>query len=225
VNDLQRKTIEGLTFFIIALAAMLFLPAWSLAYWQAWIYLVLFSAAIILITYYLSKKDPNLLERRLRVGATAEKEKKQKQIQFVAQFAFIAIFVLPAFDHHFHWSTVPAVITIAADVFVLLGFYIVFLTFKENTYTSAIIPVDKKQKVITTGPYALVRHPMYSGSLLMLLATPMALGSWWGLLAFLPMLFVIIWRLRDEEQYLLKQLPGYKEYSQQVRWRLLPYLY
>lgn len=171
------------------------------------------------------KKDPALLERRINAGSTAEKSKNQKIIQFIAQFAFIAIFLVSAFDHRFLWSNVPVYTTIIGDVLVILGFFIVFLVFKENTFTSAVIEVNKKQKVITTGPYSFVRHPMYSGALLMLLATPLALGSWWGLLTFIPMLFVIVLRLLDEEKYLLKNLTGYNEYCKTVHWRLIPKIF
>lgn len=222
MNSLSKKAWGGLVFFIIALGLLLFLPAGTIYFWQAWIYLFVFTLSVVAITFYLMKKDPALLERRINVGTKAEKEKSQKIIQFVAQFAFIAIFLVPAFDHRFVWSRVPSFTTIIGDVLVIWGFYIVFLVFKENTFTSAVIEVDKKQKVITTGPYSFVRHPMYSGALLMLLATPLALGSWWGLLAFIPMTFVIVWRLLDEEKYLSKKLTGYNEYCKKVHWRLVP---
>jgi len=225
VNNLNKKAWEGLIFFIVALAVLLFLPAGTLYYWQAWVYLILFSLSVIAITFYLMKKDPALLARRVNAGAAAEKEKSQKIIQFIAQFAFIAIFLIPAFDHRFVWSNVPAFITIIADIFVVFGFFIVFLVFKENSFTSAIIEVDKKQKVITTGPYSVIRHPMYSGALLMLAATSPALGSWWGLLAFILLTFVIVWRLLDEERYLSKNLSGYSEYCKKVRWRLFPLIF
>ena len=225
MNNLNKKAWEGLIFFIVALAVLLFLPAGTLYYWQAWVYLILFSLSVIAITFYLMKKDPALLARRVNAGAAAEKEKSQKIIQFIAQFAFIAIFLIPAFDHRFVWSNVPAFITIIADIFVVFGFFIVFLVFKENSFTSAIIEVDKKQKVITTGPYSVIRHPMYSGALLMLAATSPALGSWWGLLAFILLTFVIVWRLLDEERYLSKNLSGYSEYCKKVRWRLFPLIF
>lgn len=222
MDDVNKKAWGGLVFFIIALALFLFVPAGTILYWQAWVYLALFSASVTAITVYLMKKDPALLARRTAVGTTAEKEKSQKLIQFIAQFAFIAIFLVPALDYRFSWSHVPVVITLIGNVLAVLGLFIVFLVFKENTYTSAVIEVDKKQKVITTGPYAVIRHPMYSGALLMLVATPLALGSWWGLLGLVPMTLIIIWRLLDEENYLSKNLIGYTDYSKKVSWRLIP---
>lgn len=225
MNDVNKKAVEGLIFFIIGLALLLFLPAGTIFYGQAWVYLILFSISVTAITLYLMRKDPALLARRLSVGVKAEKEKSQKLIQFIAQFAFIEVFLVSALDYRFTWSRVPLAITLLADIVAVVGFFIVFLVFKENSFTSATIEVDKKQQVISTGPYAIIRHPMYSGALIMLAATPLALDSWWGLLSIIPMTFVIVWRLLNEENYLSKNLQGYKEYCKKVRWRLLPKVY
>ncbi len=225
MNEVNKRAWGGLVFFIIALGLILFITAGTIDYWQGRLYLSVFSLSVILITYYLMERDPQLLARRLDVGTKAEKEKVQKIIQFIAQFAFIAVFFLPALDHRFLWSNVPEYISLIANIFVAVGFYIVFLTFKENTFTSAIIEVDAAQKVVSTGPYAVVRHPMYSGALLMLFVTPIALGSWWGLLAFVLMPFVIVWRLFNEEKYLTQHLKGYREYCQKVTWRLVPFVF
>jgi protein-S-isoprenylcysteine O-methyltransferase Ste14 len=155
----------------------------------------------------------------------AEKEKSQKRIQLLASAAFIAAFILASLDRRFSWSDVPLPQVIAGDILVALGFFIIFIVFKENTFTSAIIEVAKDQKVISTGPYAIVRHPMYSGALVMLLGTPLALGSWWGLLLFIAMMFIIIRRLLDEEKFLLKNLQGYSDYKKKVQCRLVPFVW
>jgi len=223
VDNLARKTVLGFTQLIIVLGILLLAPAWTLDYWQAWVYLLVFAASSALITAYLWKKDPKLLERRIRAGPGAENEKKQKLIQLQASFVFIGAMILPSLDHRFSWSAIPLPIVVAGDVLVALGFLIVFLVFKENTFTAATISVAPNQKVVSTGPYAVVRHPMYSGALVMFLGTPLALGSWWGLLMFIPMTFTIAWRARDEEQFLCKSLSGYKEYCQIVRYRLVPF--
>lgn len=211
MNNLAGKTILGFAQLIAGLGFILLATAWTLDFWQAWVYLFVFAASAALITAYLWKNDPKLLERRVNAGPGAEKEKSQKRIQVSASLVFIGVMILPSLDHRFSWSHVPLSVVIAGDVFVALGFLVIFIVFKENTFTAVTIEVVPGQKVISTGPYAIVRHPMYSGALVMLLGTPLALGSWWGLLMFIPMTFVIVWRLLDEEKFLSKNLSGYKE--------------
>ena len=135
---------------------------------------------------------------------------------------FIALLVVPALDYRFMWSTVPLYTIIAGDILTALGFYIVFLAYRENTFASGIIEVAQDQKVISTGPYAIVRHPMYAGGSLYLLGMPLALGSYWGLLVLTSMVPFLIWRLFDEERFLSKNLLGYTDYCAKVRWRLIP---
>jgi protein-S-isoprenylcysteine O-methyltransferase Ste14 len=225
MKDLNKKALGGLLWLLIVMAAALFLPAWSLRYWQAWTFLAVFSVSVLSITLYLMKNDPKLLERRVNAGPGAEKETSQRIIQTVASISFVIVIVFPAIDHRFGWSLVPAFVVAAGDAVVALGLLIVFFVFKENTFTSATIEVDAEQKVISTGPYALVRHPMYFGGLLMLLGMPLALGSWWGLFTVIPIALAIIWRLVDEEKFLAKNLPGYSEYRNKVRYRLLPFIW
>jgi protein-S-isoprenylcysteine O-methyltransferase Ste14 len=225
MNDLNKRAFQGLLSLLITLAVLLFIPAWTLDYWQAWVFLSVFSVSVLAITLYLMKNDPKLLERRVNAGPTAEKDKTQKTIQLLASIAFITVIVLPAVDHRFAWSRVSSYVNVTGDALVALGLFTVFLVFKENTYTSATIEVDTEQKVISTGPYAVVRHPMYSGALVMLLGMPLALGSWWGLLTIIPFTAILIWRLLDEERFLTKNLPGYSEYCNQVKYHLLPFIW
>jgi protein-S-isoprenylcysteine O-methyltransferase Ste14 len=142
-----------------------------------------------------------------------------------ASISFLALLIIPAFDHRYGWSNIPLYIVIAGDFLVALGFFLIFLVLRENTFAAATIEVSADQKVITTGPYSIIRHPMYSGALVMLLGTPLALGSWWGLLTLIPFTLILIWRLLDEEKFLSKNLPGYNEYCQKVRYRLIPLLW
>jgi protein-S-isoprenylcysteine O-methyltransferase Ste14 len=172
-ND-KRKALFGLLWLVIILWLLLFIPSGTLDFWQAWVYLFLFGSSSLLITLFLMKKDMELLKRRLNAGASAEKERSQKVIQILASFSFIGIMLTPGFDRRFNWSTVPVCLAITGEIFVVLGFYLVYLVFKENSFTSATIEIAGNQKVISTGPYAVVRHPMYSGALLMLLFTPLA---------------------------------------------------
>jgi protein-S-isoprenylcysteine O-methyltransferase Ste14 len=216
------KAFGGLLFLLLIMAALLFIPAWTLAYWQAWTFLAVYFASSLAITLYLMKHDPKLLERRMSGGATAEKEPIQKVIMFFASLGFVGLIVFPALDHRFAWSHMPSYAALAGDVLVVLGFLAIFFVFKANTFTAATIELAPDQKVISTGPYALVRHPMYGGALVMLVGIPISLGSWWGLLVIVAMLPVLMWRLFDEEKFLARQLPGYVDYQKQVRHRLIP---
>jgi protein-S-isoprenylcysteine O-methyltransferase Ste14 len=225
VSNLARKAIRGFAQLIIGLGILLFAPAWTLNFWQAWVFLFVFAASAALITVYLWKEDPNLLERRVKAGPGAEKEKSQRLIQLFASVAFIGMILLPALDHRFSWSDIPLFLVIAGDILIALGFLVIFFVFKENTFTAAVIEVAADQKVISTGPYALIRHPMYAGALILLLGTPLALGSWWGLLMFIPFAVIIVWRLLDEERFLSKYLAGYSEYKKKVRYRLIPFVW
>jgi protein-S-isoprenylcysteine O-methyltransferase Ste14 len=225
MNNLKVKAFGGVLSVLIAMGALLFLSAWTLNYWQAWVLLAVFGASWLVIIVFLMKKDLKLLERRMSAGPTAEQRIGQKIVMSIASLEFIAMLVFPALDHRFGWSSMPAYVSIAGDVLVALGFLIIFFVFQENTFTSATIEVAAGQKVITTGPYAIVRHPMYSGSFLYMLGMPIALGSWWGLVVLLLMTLTTLWRLFDEENFLKKDLPGYREYTQKVRYRLVPYLW
>lgn len=222
MNNINTQAWLGLIFLTAVMGLLLFVTAGTVQYWQAWAYLGVYFGASLLITLYLMKKDPALLKRRLSGGPTAEKEKTQKIIMLFASIGFIASLVVPALDYRFKWSSVPLYAVIAGDMLTTLWFYINFLVFKENTFTSATIEISEDQKVISTGPYAFVRHPMYAGGLLLFIGTPLALGSYWGILAFVAVLPALIWRLLDEERFLAKNLPGYIDYCAKVRWRLIP---
>jgi protein-S-isoprenylcysteine O-methyltransferase Ste14 len=204
------------------LGLALFAPAWTLDYLLAWIYLAVFTLAAALITAYLAKHDPALLERRIRAGPRAESAPLQQAIQAVAALAFIGIFLLASVDHRFLWSQVPLAVAVAGELAVVLGFLIVFNVFRENSYTAATIEVAPDQTVVSTGPYAIVRHPMYAGGLILIAGTPIALGSWWALILVLPLALAIVVRLLDEETYLGAHLPKYLRYREEVRYRLLP---
>lgn len=225
LKDLNKKASGGFLFLLLVMAALLFLPAWTLSYWQAWAFLAVFGVSATAITVYLTKRDPKLLERRLHAGPTAEKETSQKIIQTVTAISFAGLLVVSALDHRFAWTPVPPYVALGGDALVVFGFFIVFLVYKENTFASATIEVAPEQKVISTGPYKLVRHPMYMGAFLLLVGIPLSLGSLWGLLAIALMMPALIWRLLNEETFLVKNLPGYAEYQSTVRHRLLPFLW
>jgi protein-S-isoprenylcysteine O-methyltransferase Ste14 len=222
MKNLAARAWIALAVLALAMGLLLFVPAGTVHYWQAWIYLLIFSGASALTTHYLIRNDPALLERRMSGGPTAEKRPIQKLIMLCASAGFIALLVVPALDRRYRWSTVPPYGILAGGALVAIGFYWIFLVYRENTFTSATIEVAANQKVISTGPYAIVRHPMYASGLLYLLGTPLALGSYWGLVPLAAMLPFLIWRLLDEERFLREQLPGYLEYQRKVRYRLVP---
>ena len=223
--NLNAQALLSLVILTVVMGLLLFIPAGTIHYWQAWVYLFIFMGASLLTTLYLMKKDPALLNRRMRGGPTAEKRRTQKLIVLFTSICFIALLVVPALDHRFRWSAMPLSCVIAGDILVAIGFYFIFLVYKENTFTSATIEVAADQRVISTGPYAIVRHPMYASALLYLVGTPLALGSFWGLLALSAMIPFLIWRLYDEESFLAGNLPGYAEYQKTVRHRLIPFIW
>jgi len=225
MNDVARRALRSSLFGILALAALLFIPAWTLAYWQAWLFMAVFVCTSGAITVYLAIHDPKLLERRMNVGPRAETEPAQKIIMVLATLGFVTMLVFPALDYRFGWSPVPASVSVLGDALIALGFLFTFFVFKENSYGASTIQIAEDQTVISTGPYAFVRHPMYAAALVMLLGIPLALGSWWGLLVLLLVLPVLIWRLLDEERFLRQNLPGYPEYQAKVKYRLLPFVW
>ncbi|MCZ7400778.1 MAG: isoprenylcysteine carboxylmethyltransferase family protein [Candidatus Methanoperedens sp.] len=222
IPGLKNQVILRFIMVPIFMGLMLFLPAGSLDYWQAWIYCSVLFIPVFFVVFYFLKYDPELLERRMRMR---EKEEKQKTIQILGIVIFFSGFIMCGLDYRYHWSNVPAYLVIAANAIVLSGYIFVFLVLRENSYASRIIEVEKGQKVITTGPYAIVRHPMYLGVLVMYLFTPLALGSYRAIIFFLPLIPLLVSRLLNEEEVLLKELPGYKEYCQKTRYHLIPFIY
>jgi len=219
------RALFGLVFLGAVMALALFTPAGTLRWPEAWAYIGVFLGASLLVTIDLARHDPALLERRTKAGPFAEPTPKQKLIQAFASIAFLGELVLPALDHRFGWTHVPSVIAFASEALVALGFWIVSRVFRANTFTSAVIEVGAKQRVVASGPYAIVRHPMYAGAFVLMGATPIALGSLVGLAAFAMLAAVIVLRMLDEERVLSKELEGYDEYRQRTRWRLVPHVF
>ena len=225
MSALARRALASVLRFVIFLAAMLLLAAWTFAYWQLWLFLAVLSAGLFAITLYLIRHDPVLLERRLQAGPKAEKEKSQKIIIGLASALFFVFCLFPGIDHRFGWSSVPAAIVLLGDAAVAVGLLICFFVFRENGFASATVEIHPEQKVISSGLYGVVRHPMYMGALLFVLGLPLALGSWWGLL-FVPAIAALLaWRLVDEERLLVQSLAGYADYRSRVRYRLVPLLW
>ena len=225
MKSLNARAWLAIVILVVATGLLLFVPAGTVRYWQAWIYLALFTGVSALTTLYLMTCDRALLERRMHGGPTAEKRPAQKLIMLGTSLGFIALLAVPAFDHRFEWSSVPVGVVVAGDLMVVIGFALIARVYRENTFTSATIEIVQDQRVISTGPYAIVRHPMYAGALLYLVGTPLALGSIWGLLPLVAILPLLIWRLLDEERFLARSLAGYADYQARVRYHLVPFVW
>jgi protein-S-isoprenylcysteine O-methyltransferase Ste14 len=207
---------------VLAFAALLLGPAGSLRFWQGWLFGFVFIAATSAMSIYFLKHDPKLVERRMQIGPTAEQEPAQKIIMAIFLSGFVVLLALPGFDYRWHWSAVPPWLVLTANVGVALSFGIFFVVLKQNSYAASTIRVEAGQPVVSTGAYAIVRHPLYSGALVLLTFTPLALGSYWTLLVLVPMVPVLAWRLLDEERFLKLNLPGYADYCRSIRFRLIP---
>jgi protein-S-isoprenylcysteine O-methyltransferase Ste14 len=210
---------------VVILGILIFLPAWTLDYWQAWAFILLFTTSVSAIGIYLSIEDPALLERRKNVGPAAEQNNSQKVIMSLGIFANLGLLVFCALDHRFAWSPLPVFASVVGDILVVEGLLINFYVFKANSFGGSTVQTFTDQRVISTGPYAVVRHPMYAGVLVMVAGVPLALDSLWGLAVLALALPVLAWRMLDEEKLLKKDLPGYAEYMQKVRYRLIPYIW
>jgi protein-S-isoprenylcysteine O-methyltransferase Ste14 len=218
-RELKRAALLRFGGGVLVLGGIFFGSAGTLRYWEGWVFMAVLFVPVALVVAYLLRHDPELLERRLKAR---EERPRQTAITSMAAAAWLVGFVVPGFDHRLGWSTVPIPVVVLADVLVLAGYLIFFLTLRENRFASRVIRVEADQVVITSGPYAVVRHPMYLGVSLMLLFAPLALGSWWAMIPTGLTPFFLVLRIRDEEEALLEELPGYGEYTQQTVHRLIP---
>jgi protein-S-isoprenylcysteine O-methyltransferase Ste14 len=222
MKNLYFRVVRSAVFGLLAMAALLFVPAGTLHYWQALVFMTIFAGATIAIAVYLAIKDPQLLERRMTVGPTAEKQTSQKIIMSLVLLGFIALLVVPALNRRFMWSPVSPFVSLIGNLLVALGFLLMYFVIRENRYAASTVQVAEGQTVVSTGPYAVVRHPMYAGALPLFIGIPLALGSWSGLFALVLLMPALIWRLLDEEKFLHRNLPGYTEYTLKIRYRLVP---
>lgn len=219
---LIRKLVVRFAFFFPVMGLLILLPAGTFNYWQFYVYCGLLMVPMLAVLFYFLKNDPKFLERRAKAK---EKEKAQVLISILSTLIFLAGFIIPGLDKRFAWSEVPLHITIIACVVILLGYLIIFFVFRQNSYASRVIEVDEEQEVISTGLYGIVRHPMYVGVLIMYIPTPVALGSYWGLIPFALLPLSLALRILNEEKVLKENLKGYKEYCEKTRYRLIPYIW
>lgn len=204
---------------------ILFSAAFTLNYWQAWVFLAMYVISAWIPSIYLLRTNPVALQRRMQGGPAAETRKVQKVVMACLWMSLTAMLVVSALDHRFGWSSVPAAVCVLGDVLVAAGLGVVMLVIIHNSYAGGAIRVEEEQSLASTGLYGLVRHPMYTGNLIMMVGAPLALGSYWGLAFVVPNLIVLAVRIRDEEKLLEEQLDGYREYREKVRYRVVPLMW
>jgi protein-S-isoprenylcysteine O-methyltransferase Ste14 len=210
---------------LILFGALLFWPASTFNYWQAWVFMAVFAIQSVIFTVYLGVKRPEVLRRRLRGGPVAETRTVQKIVALAVYLWFGAMLVVSVLDHRFGWSSVPPAVSLAGNVLVVIGLGITMLVVIQNSYAAATVTIESDQKLVSTGLYGIVRHPMYVGALIMAVGVPLALGSYWGLVAAAPGVLVVAVRILDEEKMLRQELAGYADYSREVHYRLVPYVW
>ena len=221
-DQLFKKLMVRLGSVIFLLGAVFFIPAGTLRYWEAWVYMAVLITPATLTMLYLLRKAPDLLERRMRMR---EKESEQKLIVKLTFPLFVVAFILTGLGKLFVWPGIPAPVVIVADILLFLGYLLFIRVLLENRYASRVIEVEQKQTVISTGPYAVVRHPMYVSVLLIYVSSPVALGSYWAVIPMVFLTFLIIARIRNEEKVLTQELEGYREYMKKTKYRLIPGLW
>ena len=219
-----RATVQSVIA-LLAFGVLLFVPAGTLHYWQAWVFLAVFTIASLYSAVYLFRKNPAVVERRMRAGPKAETRPVQKVVTSAISIVFIALLVFSALDHRFGWSPVPPAISLIGDALVAIGLGIAIFTVNQNSYAAANIAVEETQTVTSTGLYGIVRHPMYMGGLIMFAGIPLALDSCWGLAVLVPVVIAVAVRIADEEKLLNQELAGYREYASKVHHRLVPYVW
>lgn len=210
---------------LLAFGLLLFVPAGTLNYWQAWAFLAVFAVSTWIPSLYLMRVNPAALNRRMQVGPLAETRPLQRLVITAIFICFPAMFVLSAVDHRLGWSTVPTAVCLLGDALVAIGLGLAMLVVIQNGYAAANVTVEAGQTLVSSGLYGVVRHPMYTGNVLLMVGVPLALGSYWGLVLLLPGMALLVLRILDEERLLTQELSGYREYTQRVRYRLAPYLW
>ncbi|MFN8466851.1 MAG: isoprenylcysteine carboxylmethyltransferase family protein [Caldilineaceae bacterium] len=218
-GELIKMVAVRLAVAIPLLFAIIFIPAGTLAYWEGWLYLAVLLVPMFFVMAYMLKNTPDLLARRMKMR---ERESEQKGIVLLSTALFLVAFIIPGLDFRFGWSAVSMPVVLLADLLVLLAYGFVILVFRENHYAARVVEVEEGQKVIDTGPYAIVRHPMYLGVIVLYIFSPLALGSYWAMLPMLLMIPILAARLLNEEAVLVRDLPGYSDYMQRTKYRLVP---
>ena len=221
-KSLAVKAIIRFLSALFIIGSILFIPAGTFKYWNGWLFIASIFIPMIVVLTYLLIKDPELLEKRFK---TKEKEKEQKFIQKVGIVPTLIGFVLPGFDYRFNWSNVPTWLVIIATILVVSGYILFIIVMRQNSYASRVIEIQQNQKVIDYGLYSKVRHPMYIAAIIIMLSSPLGLGSYYALIPMALYPLIIIFRIKIEEEVLKKGLAGYEEYLKKVKYRLIPLIW
>lgn len=219
MKELKKTLIIRFFLLYITMSLIFIFTSWTFKYLEGWIYILTLAIPMGLFGVHSFRNNPEFLERRMR---TKEKRKEQKWVLKLSAIPLPLIYILPGFDKRFGWSEVPIIIRVVGFIMVLIGYLMILLVFKENSYASRIVEVEKRQIVISTGLYARVRHPMYLSMIILYLVTPLALGSYWAVIPAVLFLLVLIPRILGEEKELIQNLEGYREYTLKVKFRLIP---
>src|SRR5215510_995726 len=225
MDPLYRQALVESIFGVPVFLALIFVPARTWSYWQGWLFLAVFGASATSFTIYLARYDRPLLERRLKAGPQYEQEWSQKIIVSLVFVVFAAVIVLPVLDHRYGLSPVAPWVSVLGNLVVVLSFLFIFWVVKVNSFAASNIRVEASQRVIDTGPYAYVRHPMYAAAIWLFVGMPLALGSWWSIGLVIPFVPVLLWRLLNEEKILTRDLRGYSDYKRRVNYRLVPHVW
>jgi protein-S-isoprenylcysteine O-methyltransferase Ste14 len=207
---------------IMIVSALLFIPAGSLRFWNAWIFMGVLFIPMLFVIFYLIIRDPELLFKRMN---TKEKENTQKKVVLLTSIIFLSAFIISGLDFRFQWSKVPLLVVILSSIFVLSGYILFFIVMRQNSYASRVVEIQEKQKVIDSGLYGIVRHPMYSAAILMFMFMPLVLGSFFALIPLVIFPFQMGKRMKNEELILEKGLDGYIDYKKKVRYKIIPFLW
>jgi protein-S-isoprenylcysteine O-methyltransferase Ste14 len=218
INKASARFIPG----IIIISALLFIPAGSIKFWNAWIFMGVIFIPMLFVIVYLITRDPELLFKRMN---TNEKEKTQKKVVLLTSIIFLSAFIIAGLDYRFQWSAVPWPVVVISAIIVLTGYILFFMVMRQNSYASRVVEIQEKQKVIDTGLYGIVRHPMYSAAILMFMFMPLVLGSFYALIPMIIFPFQMSTRMKNEELILEKGLDGYIEYKKKVRYKIFPFLW
>lgn len=219
MKSLLTRILIRLSMLPLVIGLLMLWPAGTFDFWQVYAYFGILLVPMFFALIYFLRNAPEVLERRMK---TSEKEATQQRLVAILIVSVLAIFMIPGFDKRFGWSEIPVWLVLVGDAVMLLGYLFMIYVMKVNSFAARTIEVEQNQRVIDSGPYALVRHPMYAGFLLMYVATPIALGSWWAFLAVAVVPIALIFRIINEEMVLHRDLDGYREYTQRIRWRLVP---